>query len=288
MKNKTAKQSTYELITERIIAQLEAGTVPWHKPWRGSAGSAPMNITTKRAYRGINVMLLSMMGYDSPYWMTFNQAKKLGGKVRKGEKGSPIVFWKEIEKKDTPAGEKPQTYWMLRHFFVFNSSQIDGLELPELEVAEDDAPEFDVNELAAGIIDGMPNPPEIEHCDSRAYYRPSTDTVNMPKPEAFDIPANYYSTTFHELVHSTGHASRLSREGVTGDAYFGSHNYSKEELVAELGAAFLSATCGLGEMTFDQSAAYIAGWLKKLKSDSKFVIQAAGAAQRAADYILAV
>jgi antirestriction protein ArdC len=286
----------YEMVTERVVQKIEDAIkaaengenvlAPWHKPWYQNGG-LPMNLVSKKPYRGMNVFLLAMMGYASPYFVTFNQAKKLGGKVKKGEKGHPVVFWKWVEiDKDTDGNklDKPKKIPFLRYYTVFNVDQCEGLEdkVPAIPTRE-------FNPIAEGdaIIANMPNRPDMTYCEARAFYRPATDTVNMPKHELFDGDAEYYSTCFHELVHSTGHASRLDRKEVTDGNFFGSHDYSVEELVAEMGAVFLCNEIGLAS-TFDNSLAYLKSWLGKLKDDTKMLITASGRAQKAADYILGI
>lgn len=278
------KTDVYDRITTRICDLLEAGTVPWHKAWFCES-SMPRNLISGKKYRGINSFLLGCSDYASPHWLTFKQAKALGGNVRKGEKSTPIIFWQFLEKPDKDTGE-PVKIPMLKHYNVFN---VDQCELPEGKVpAIPEAPsnEFTPIQLCEQLIDNMPSPPRIVHPGMQPCYQPRVDVVKMPKPELFDGAAEYYSTMFHELTHSTGHESRLKREGITNPARFGSHRYSKEELVAEMGAAFLCGHCGIENATIDNSAAYLRHWLEVLKSDSKMVIQAAGAAQKAADYIL--
>jgi len=267
----------YQFITDRIIAQLEKGVVPWKQPW---IGGAPRNLVSKKAYRGINVLLLTMRGYGNPYWVTFKQAKDRGGSVKKGEKSTPVVFWKLLEKEDEEGNieEIP----LLRYYRVFNLEQCQGIKDP-LEEKKKDIPPL---ESCEEIITNMPNSPVIEHEKTRASYSPSKDTVNMPSRNLFNSPETYYSTFFHELTHSTGHETRLNRKSITELSLYGSHEYSKEELVAEMGACFLSNHAGIDQPTFENSAAYISGWLSKLKGDPKMVINAAKEAQKAADFIL--
>lgn len=274
----------YEMITDRIIAMLEQGTIPWHKPWNDNKTTAfPMNLASKREYRGINVFLLMAMGRTSRYWLSFKQAQERGGHVRKGEKGTPVIFWKRYEVEDRESKAKKDVP-VLRYYTVFSLDQIDGIEAP-------DAPEpvnldFTPIEAAARIIEAMPQRPEIIHAAPRAFYRPSTDTVNLPRPELFAEPEEYYSTAFHELTHATGHEKRLRRRPSTEIRHFGDREYSQEELVAEMGAAFLCAKARIEQATLENSAAYIQGWLSVLKGSPKLVVHAAAQAQRAADFIL--
>ena len=285
----------YKAVTDRIIELLDRGTVPWKQPIRsgGGSGQLPTNLLSLKAYRGINVFLLAVTawveGYDSPYWLTFRQAKQKGGSVRKGEKGTLVVFWKQYATKDKKSGEDI-TVPVLRHYTVFSAEQCDGIELPDAPEPSGDAAaqRFSQIEAAAAIAEGYDGGPRVEHRGARAFYRPSQDLVRIPEPERFVDPESYYATLFHELAHSTGHSSRLDRGLDTQLSPFGSPDYSREELVAELSGAFVLAAAGISEPTIEQSAAYIDGWRRALSSDAKLIVQAAGAAQKAADWIIGV
>jgi antirestriction protein ArdC len=278
-------QKAYQVITDRIVAALENDTVPWRKPWSLAPGQRPQNANSKRPYSGINALVLGLAGFSDPRWTTFKAARKDGGHVRKGERGTPVVFWKTLERdSENDAGEtETKTYWMLRYYTVFNVEQIDGLDLPTIETPET----FDPIAAADAIVAAMPKPPSITHNGSdQAYYRPSKDTIHLPPVSAFDTAAEYYSTAFHELGHSTGHETRLNRHGLeTGIAPFGSPTYSREELVAEFTAAFLCAESGINN-TVENSTAYIAGWAKAIRKDPKLVISAASLGEKAANYIV--
>jgi antirestriction protein ArdC len=282
----TTHKDTYQQITERIINLMESGVVPWRKPWRTSA---PKSLASGIPYRGINTFVLSAAPYSAPYWVTFNQAKARGGNVRKGEKGWPLVFWKfitkfaeGIEQKDKETGEVANSYPILKSWTIFNVEQCEGLEYPV------PAPrQFSPIEEAERIVSLMPNAPGIFHDGgSRAFYRPQRDTVHMPARESFGLPEEYYSTLFHEIAHSTGHSSRLDRPSVMDFPEFASHTYGYEELVAEMTAAMLCGVTGIEPRTIDNSAAYISSWLMTIRDDKRLLITAAGAAQKAADYIL--
>ncbi|MDY7107505.1 MAG: zincin-like metallopeptidase domain-containing protein [Planctomycetota bacterium] len=274
----------YTIVTDRIVQLLEEGTVPWRKPWAGPA-QEPKNLRSGRPYRGINVFLLSAAGFGSPWWLTFRQAKARGGHIRKGEHGSIVVFYKDWRPEDrTDDDGRPVVIPVLRYYRVWNVEQCEGIDYPKPDVPTIDFRPIDRCER---VVADMPRRPEIRHGEARAWYRPSADVVNMPRPELFTSAEEYYSTLFHELTHSTGHKSRLDRPGIANVQPFGSADYSREELIAEMGAAFLSGFCGIETATIDNSAAYIAGWLSKLRSDRKLVVQAASQAQRAADFILA-
>lgn len=279
----------YQAVTDRILELLDRGVVPWRHPIRGGgSGGYPKNLESSREYRGINVFLLAvtgwLQGYGSPYWLTFRQAKARNGHVRKGEKGALVIFWKQHATQDKETGEDI-TVPVLRRCTVFNAEQCEGIKVPgAIEVEEDPEPFIPI-EAAAAIVDGYAGGPRIEHGGHLAFYRPSEDLVRIAEPERFVDREGYYATLFHELVHSTGHSSRLDRGLDTDSAPFGSPDYSKEELVAEMGAAFLAAAAGIGQETVEQSAAYIQGWRKRLAGDEKLVVHAAGAGQKAADWI---
>ena len=214
----------YEMINERIFERLEKGEIPWQKPWVS---------ITKRPYRGINPFILIYSGFSCPYWLSFKQAKGRGGRIMKGEKGFPVVFWKwiEMDGQDTESGKSQVPF--LRYYKVFNLEQTEGIEIPALEHRN-----FQPIAEAERVIHQMQRAPVIEHEEAQAYYRPSQDLVNMPNSNLFSSDEEYYSTLFHELTHSTGHASRLNRTELSKANLFKSHDYSKEELVAEMGGAF--------------------------------------------------
>lgn len=275
--------NVYEMINCRIQALLEQGTVPWRKPW--NAGSNyPKNLVSGKKYAGVNVFMLTCNEFGSPYWMTFKQCQDKGGHVIKGSKSTPVIFWKWLDHKETNGTDSEQAKIPMLWFYnVFNLEQTEGLSAPP---TTETLNTFTPIELAEQIIADMPLRPEIKRGGNRASYSPVLDYVKIPVPESFESPEEYYSTCFHELSHATGHESRVGRKGVTETSYFGSHEYSKEELVAEMGAAFLCGHCGIENKTLDNSAAYIAGWLKALKNDKTLLIHAAALAQKASDYIL--
>jgi len=274
----------YEQVTTRIMELLETGTIPWKKLWISSDG--PKNLISKKPYRGINQFLLNCSPYSSSYWLTYRQAAERGGQVRGGEKSTPVVFWKWLDCKvvsEDDDNEATGKVPLLRYYNVFNLDQIDGIEPPT-----EDQPTnpFSPIDQAEEVIRSMPYRPLIQYGGDRAFYSPSVDYIKLPNKGAFKSPEEYYSTAFHELVHATGNANRLGRKGILEPSYFGSHDYSQEELVAEFGASMLCGHAGIEQQTIDNSAAYIQGWLKVLKSDKKLAIVAAGQAQRAADFIL--
>jgi antirestriction protein ArdC len=279
---------TYDIINQKIMELLENGTVPWRKTWNAQSNQ-PKNLISKKDYRGINVFLLACMPYNSPYWMTYKQVSDKGGHVIKGSKSCPIIFWKWLSRKDagsddadtvTVNGKIP----MLRYYNVFNLEQVEGIEPPP--ITETTINTFTPIQRAEAIISGMPNRPEIKHGGNSASYSPMLDYVKVPIQEAFDSPEEYYNTLFHELSHSTGNAKRVGRKGVTESSYFGSHEYSKEELCAEMSACFLSGQAGIEQKTIENSASYIHGWLRSLKMDKTLLVHAAAQAQKSCDFIL--
>jgi antirestriction protein ArdC len=224
------------------------------------------------------------MPYNSPYWLTFKQAQDKGGNVKKGQKSTPVIFWKWLDKNDSDnetstSGKIP----MLRYYSVFNIEQTEGIEAPEPIETHN---LFDPITNADKIVADMPQKPDIKYGGNRAYYTVNLDYIQLPYQHTFHSPEEYYSTLFHELGHATGHANRLARKSILEPSYFGSHEYSKEELISECCSAFVSGHCGIEQKTLENSAAYIAGWLKALKNDKTLLIHAAAQAQKAADYIL--
>lgn len=294
MAAKTRKPAidVYEVVTTKILAALENGTAPWQKPWNTVTG-VQRSLSTKRPYRGVNALLLAMeaqeKGYRSSYWLTFNQMAKLGGHL-KGEKGTQkgtlVVLWRMLKIEDKATG-KDKVVPMLRHFTVFNLDQTEGIEnLPKdafPTVRPMPTPQ-ERHEAAQAIVDGWSLKPEIRHGGDSAHFTWSTDELTMPPKESFKGLDEYYATLFHELTHSTAAEVRLNRVDSRNNA-FGTHAYGREELIAEMGAAFLCAEAGI-ETTHENSAAYLASWIKTIKEDPRAVIVAAGAAQKAADMIL--
>jgi len=272
----------YEVITDRILESLKQGVVPWRMPWNKT--DAPKNLQSGKPYRGVNVFLLSAMRYGSPYFLTYKQCAARGGQVRKGEKGCPVIFWKVGDSKTVdPKTGKPGRYFILRYYTVFNVEQCDGIEAPAPTRTDK---VFEPIEECEKIVRAYKTLPHIDHGGDRACYSPSFDRISMPNKEKFEGEEEYYSTLFHELVHSTGHESRLSRDGIMNPIRFASHDYSFEELVAECGAAFLCGHAGIIDHTIDNSAAYIANWASKLRSEPKWIVEAASKASKASDYIM--
>lgn len=275
-----ASFDVYAAVTDRIIKQMEKGIIPWEKPWGGMMGGA-ISGSTGKPYSLLNQMLLSKPGA----YYTFNQIQKKGGSIRKGEKSQLVVFWKQIpvKEQDSQTGEiKTTIVPMLRYYNVFHVDQCDGITAPTTEPEPmQTCPE------AESIISKYIQRSGVEFVQKvsdEAYYSPSRDRVVLPMTEQFASMAEYYSTAFHELAHSTGHQSRLKRLKAT--AHFGSESYSKEELVAEITAAALMNHTGLETNgTLRNTAAYIQSWLSALRNDKRLIVTATGAATKAFDYI---
>lgn len=267
-----------EQITSIIIKSLEAGKIPWRKPW---TGINPQNYITRKPYRGINHFLLSTSNFEQPYFLTYNQARQLGGGIKKGCTPFVAIFWTMLEYEKTAVnGElKADSFPFMKTYLIYNIADTYGIEYePVIAQALKDNPKLPT---AESILDLYTNHPTIEHNPQSAYYRPATDTVSLPTIQQFNSSNEYYSTLFHELTHSTGAKTRLDRHSVAG---FGSVEYAKEELTAELGAAFLCSHFGI-DNTLENSAAYIQSWLKALKNDPSMVISASAKAQKAFDYM---
>lgn len=273
----------YKIVTQKIIDKLNQGVIPWEKPWIGLR-----NYVTKREYHGINLLLLSMEEHQSSEFVTFKQVRDLKESVEKGSRASMVIFFRryEVEARDKDGnleideetGEpKKELRFALRYYNIFNLDQT-TIPLPDysngkrIKKCED-------------ILKDMPNLPTIEEGGNRAAYSLRLDLLRIPSKREFKDREKYYSSIFHELVHSTGHETRLNRKDSKGNG-FGSEKYSKEELVAEIGASFLCALCGIENKTIDNSTAYIQGWLKRLNNDSTLIISASAQAQKAVDYIL--
>jgi antirestriction protein ArdC len=282
-----APTSSYERITARILAHLQAGVVPWRQPW---TTTTPANLTTRTPYRGINTLILVCEARTTPWWLTYRQAISLGGNVRRGEKGTPIVFFKPFTRDDIDSdgettSEEPDTRrrFVLRTYTVFNADQCD---LPDGLVPESTEREQEPITACERVIAGMPNPPCIHRGGHIAAYAPASDRVSIPRAEAFRRPEDYYATLFHELGHATGHPTRLNRPAIATPTAFGTPEYSHEELVAEITSAFLCGDAGIAPSVEQASAAYLAGWIGALAGDTRMVVIAAAQAQKAADLVL--
>ncbi len=290
----------YRVATERILAALARGTVPWRRPWRARGHR---NAVSGHPYRGVNRLLLGLTaaerGYPDPRWLTYRQALAAGGHVRRGEAGTPVVFWRWLPPRgrpgvgadeaapaavEDPTGERaPDRVPFLRVYTVFNAGQCAGLALPPV-TAVPAGPLARAEAIAAGYRDG---PTVAEDADA-AYYEPARDAVHLPPRAAFTSADAFYATLFHELAHSTGHPRRLARPDAGAHAPYGTPPYSREELVAEFAAAFLCQEAGVDPSRLEQSAAYVASWLQALEADHRLAVVAAAQAQHAADWILGV
>ena len=268
----------YQTITDRMIAEMEQGIIPWKKPWMASG--LAISHTTGKAYSLLNQMLLGRAGE----YLTFKQVQAEGGYVRKGEKSHIVVFWRFIDKEDEETGEINQVPF-LKYYNVFHIDQCEGIsakhEAKTPEVVEADA---EAETIIADYVkrEGV----TMENLEGNAaFYQPSMDRIVLPLMAQFAETAEYYSTAFHELTHSTGHMKRLAR--IDSPANFGSESYSKEELIAELGSAALVHHCKLEtQSSFRNSAAYLQNWLSVLKNDKRFIVSAAGQAEKAVQLIL--
>jgi antirestriction protein ArdC len=271
----------YQEVTDRIIAELERGAIPWTKPWKArpqNGGFLPHNVVTGRAYHGINVPILwcqaDMLGYPTHSWLTFKQAKEKGGSIRKGEKATQVVFTKKLRIKDELTEEDKQIS-MVRGYFVFNAAQVDGL--PDPPATAEVPPEARHSAAESFIAATHAN---IRYGGNEACFVPSLDYIEMPPFSAFKTAEGFYCTELHECTHWSGHESRLDRN-LTGR--FGTRSYAAEELVAELGAAFLCAHLSIeGEL---RHAGYIAEWIELFRHDERAIFTAAAKAQQAADYL---
>jgi antirestriction protein ArdC len=277
--------SVYDIVTKTILEKLEQGIIPWKRPWNGLG--SPKNIISKKEYRGINRFLLDIPQYNSNYWLTYKQAKQLGGGIKKGSSYTPIVYWNWLTKKDEKTQEEYKVP-LFRYYRGFNIEQTEGLEKVVSQVKEEEETkklDFHPIQECEKLINSYPNAPPITLEGNRAFYHPAKDAITLPPKENFHSIPEFYSTLFHELTHSTGHISRLDREGIVSPTYFGSYDYSKEELVAEMGSSFLSTLVGIDNNTLDNSTAYIQSWLSKLRNDKTLLVSAAAQAEKAVTYI---
>lgn len=275
------KKEVIDKVNNLILAQMEKGVAPWRKPWSGYGPAS--NPTTGKRYRGVNALTLNILSHArKPFYLTFKQAKAAGGTVRKGAKGFPVVFWSIHSMEKEIDGEKFQkSVPFLKYYTVFNIDDVDGLNL---EIPEPSRIVFEPISHCEQIVGSMPQAPRIESGGDRAAYYPLSDRVVVPEPESFESPGFYYSVLFHELAHSTGHKSRLNRPM---EAVFGSPDYAREELIAELASSYLAHEAGIDMPEIDeQAASYLVSWSRSLRQDPYLFIRAAGKAQRAAEWIL--
>lgn len=274
---------TYEDVTNRIVAAIETGAAKpdgWKMPWHTAGGGRPVNVLTGRTYTGVNTLNLWMdmrqKGYASPVWGTLRQWNEAGAKVRRGERSSLVVFWKDLPKKDAADGEEDGKRFVLKTSYAFNAAQVEGYEQPEPVVVPHTPTAAQALVDAAGI--------DVQFGGGRAYYHQTLDYVAMPRQADFFTEAGFQSTLLHEAAHWTGHHKRLAREF---GKRFGDQAYAFEELVAELAAAFLCADLGVSNEPRDDHASYVANWLRVLKSDPRAIFTAASQASKAAEFLLA-
>lgn len=280
-----ASLNVYEMVTERIIKQLEQGTIPWQKPW-GGVRSGAFNRVSKKPYSLINQAILEKSGE----YATFHQWKNLGGHIKKGAKSEIVVFWKiiDVEEKNDKGEIEKKKLPLLRYYNVFHISQIEGVEPLKEKLNTEIEPIEEADRIIKNYVDREQL--VFNECKSnKAYYAPLIDTVVVPLKEQYSNISEYYSTTFHELVHSSGSKNRLNRLETSNLASFGSETYSKEELVAEIGSASILNYLGIETKgTFQNSASYIESWLQVLRNDNKFIVSASSKAEKAVNYILGI
>lgn len=299
-----SNNNIYQMVTDRILAQMKNGIIPWRKPWAAMGTNNPDEVAisheTGKPYSFLNQLLCGGPGE----YVTFNQVQKLGGKIKKGEKSRIIVFWHQYIRKskddvittpeDAPEDENVRYGWYLKYYNVWNIDQCEGIESRWKKVAgatEETRlkPEAAAEKIVEEYLAQPSHPELVIKVSNKACYQPALDRVIAPQLSQYENVAEYYSTLFHELGHSTGHKDRLNRKGVANFDYFGSHQYSQEELVAEMTAAMLVAKAGLdAEKAFTNSVAYVQSWFKSLKNDPKLFVTAAGHAEKAAKWILGI
>lgn len=270
----------YEVINNKIMEKLKNGRMPWKQTWNDFGPAR--NYVSKKCYRGINALILNNTDHEYPLFLTFLQVKELGGYIKKGSKSVEVIYWKTLEFEND---EKIKRIPFLRYYNVFNIDCIEGVQLKLPARYENDP-----IESCETIIDDMPCKPIIEHGGDEPYYNWREDRVKIPHRENFILSDEYYATLFHELAHSTGHESRLHREECTKATVYGSRDYCKEELVAEIATCFLCSEAGITNNTLNNSAAYIQFWLERLthmlKEDIKAFVRVSAQAQKATDFIL--
>lgn len=280
------KLDIYKMVTDKIIEELKKGFIPWHKPWSPNSAKC-FNYATGKSYKGINTFLLTRNGE----YLTFNQCKQAGGNVKKGAKAEFVVFFTQVESKELDADGNPKLIPMLKYYNVFHISDCEGIK-PKIQIVDDNTPKHTDIETADKVIKDYTDRESknglqyFEQKSDKAYYSPAGDIVVVPERNQFDTIEEFYSTSFHELAHSTKKSTRCNRNS-DKLSFFGSKEYSKEELVAEMTAAMLCSYVGIDcKSTFKNSVAYIQSWLKALKNDNKMIVWASSRAETAANYIL--
>lgn len=292
---KTARKDPYQAITDKIVAAMQQGVCPWHKPWK-TDGVGYISHSTGRSYSMLNQILLLADGKQPGEYITFKQVKEAGGSVKKGAKGTTVYFWKRLSYIDTfvddDGNEVTQEHnpIYLKGYTVFALNDTEGVN-PKYITTQEDADDVEPIESAEQIVKAYYNAdgaPALHICNTdKAFYTPTPDAVMMPNANQFETAEAYYSTLFHETVHSTGHDSRLGRHKVNKVMRFGSNDYSREELVAEIGAAYLCSRAGIDcDKVFNNSVAYLQGWIKHLTDKPREFATAAAQAEKAVRYIL--
>ena len=288
-----SRQKPEEILADRIIEMLDQGELPpWNQPWRRSPEQRMCNALSKKPYRGVNIwmteMTAIMMGYQDHRWMTFKQATELGGTVKKGEKGTQVVFYRILEKENPDNPEKMKRIPVMRLYHVFNADQTEGCRLAEVDATQT-LDHHDPIAAAEAIIAAMPNRPEIKHYEvgnHAPHYNPRADRIMVPAMGRYPSVEDWYNTIFHELTHSTGHESRLGRFKDERYTAPDRHAYGAEELVAGMGAAMLGQHAGTGTATIENNASYIKAWRDIISADKGIVVKAARLAQKSTDYIV--
>lgn len=281
MNEKKSPVDVYAIVNKRIIKRLEKGIIPWQQPM-GEAG-LPKNIITGRLYKGINVWLLASLGYEQNYFLSAKQIKEMGATIKEGQKGNLIVFWKWLEIKDDETDQSANIPF-LRYSNVYNIAQCDGISETQIPLMDDKQ----INPLkkCLEIVVQMPNLPKIKHKEDKAFYNPLLDFINVPKEQSFKDKESYYSILFRELIHSTGHLSRLNRKEVVQQKAFGADPYSIEELTSEIGSSYMKSFAGIGKEYYEINEGDNEGWIDKIQNDKRFIIYASTLAQKATDFIL--
>lgn len=274
--------NVYEMVTKRIIEQLEMGVIPWQKPWTGSRNGA-YNRMSQKPYSVLNQMLL----WHSGEYATFKQWTEAGGHIRKGEKSEIVTFWKMqlVEEEEEDGTKVKKQIPLLRYYNVFHISQVDGVEPKEKLELQEHEPIEEAERVKEEYME-REHLQIYEKITDRAFYTPNLDYIEIPCKEQYTNIEEFYSTLFHEMIHSTGHYRRLNRLESGASARFGSETYSKEELTAEIGSAMILNRLGIEtDKTFTNSAAYVQNWLQVLRNDNKFVVSASSKAEKAVKYI---
>ena len=275
----------YNFITDRIIEQMDKGIIPWKQPWArmDDYPGSPRNLVSKKAYHGMNVLLLGMTGYENPFWLTQNQLRSMNNKPVDEYDYTPVIFYTMVEDKELDENGKKKHRPILRYYKLFNVEQADKkIVIPEIKEPEPVC-EFTPLERAEDLLQSIPDPCPVTFGGGRAFYSPRKNFIRVPEKNLFDSTEFFYATLFHEISHSTGHKSKLNREIIN---HFGTKKYAKEELTAEMSSNFIMNELGIvTEDTENNTVAYLQNWKQKLRDDPSIMIQAAGKAQKVCDYL---